>query len=79
MYKIHLTHTHTPIYIYIYMLFSTLWLQKLQIYKNISLHFYYEYLYYQSLGEVFLVGNSNAQTSFHQGQDLHLDKNASIS
>ena len=31
------------------------------------------FLYYEYLKEVFLVGDFNAETSSHQGQDLHLD------
>jgi hypothetical protein len=34
-----------------------------------------EFVYYQNLGEFFLVSDFNAQTTFGQGQDLHLDDN----
>lgn len=34
-----------------------------------------EFVYYQSLGEVFPVGDFNAHTISHQGQDLQLEDN----
>lgn len=57
-------------------LHSTLWHQKLQISKYRSLHSsFHKFVYYQSLRNVFLVGDFIAQTRSHLGQDLHLDDN----